>query len=96
VPHRIFVKGKPFPGLAMSRAIGDIIANSVGVSCIPEVKIMNIEDNFEHLLICSDGVWEFINCKTATNILCGTSPSNFLTSPPYFFILCFSSGSVGL
>lgn len=54
----------------MSRAIGDIIANSVGVSCIPEVKIMNIEDNFEHFLICSDGVWEFINCKTATNIIC--------------------------
>jgi len=37
ISHRVFVKGRAFPGLAMSRACGDLIANSVGVSCEPEV-----------------------------------------------------------
>ena len=31
-PHRVWVKGMPYPGLAMSRSIGDQVAASVGVS----------------------------------------------------------------
>lgn len=37
IPHRVFVRGRPFPGLAMSRSLGDFIAQMVGVSCEPEV-----------------------------------------------------------
>jgi len=64
IPHRVFVKGRAFPGLAMSRAIGDLIANSVGVSNEPEIAEFEIQPNYEYIIMCSDGVWEFINPKT--------------------------------
>ena len=31
-PFRVWVKGATYPGLAMSRSLGDLIAASVGVS----------------------------------------------------------------
>lgn len=34
-PNRVWVKNESFPGLAMSRSIGDHIASSVGVTCEP-------------------------------------------------------------
>ena len=59
--HRIFLPGKDYPGLAMSRAIGDIIAEQVGVISIPDVFASRVEPEDEFLLICSDGVWEFVS-----------------------------------
>lgn len=47
IPHRVFVKGRAFPGLAMSRACGDLIANSVGVSCEPDVAEFEINDTWD-------------------------------------------------
>jgi len=47
VPHRVFVKGRQFPGLAMSRACGDLIANSVGVSCDPDVAEFDIPSTWD-------------------------------------------------
>lgn len=59
--HRIFLPGKDYPGLAMSRAIGDIIAEQVGVISVPDVFAGRVEPEDEFLLICSDGVWEFVS-----------------------------------
>jgi len=64
IPHRVFVKGRAFPGLAMSRAMGDLIANSVGVSCEPDIAELEIDPSWDYLVLCSDGVWEFLNPKT--------------------------------
>jgi len=47
IPHRVFVRGKAFPGLAMSRALGDLIASSVGVSCEPEVTELDIVSTWD-------------------------------------------------
>jgi len=63
VPHRVFVKGGPAPGLAMSRAVGDCMAHSVGVSHVPGISRLQLEDHF--VLCCSDGVWEFIESEEA-------------------------------
>ncbi|CAK0857510.1 unnamed protein product [Prorocentrum cordatum] len=38
VPHRVFLRGKMYPGLAMTRAIGDTIGTSAGVSSTPTVR----------------------------------------------------------
>lgn len=65
IPHRVFFKGKHYPGIAMSRTMGDQLAQSIGVVCTPEVKIYDIEDNDEFVLVCSDGVWEFISNQEA-------------------------------
>ena len=50
IPHRVFVKGKKHPGIAMSRAFGDAIAQTIGVLCLPEVSAFEIEEDDEFLL----------------------------------------------
>lgn len=56
VPYRIFLKGREYPGLSTSRAIGDSIAQAAGVISIPEVVEMEISDDFKFIIMCSDGV----------------------------------------
>lgn len=63
VPHRVFVRGRPFPGLAMSRSIGDFIAQMVGVSCEPEIFCHKLTSNDLFIFVSSDGVWEFLETK---------------------------------
>ncbi|OMJ76547.1 hypothetical protein SteCoe_24085 [Stentor coeruleus] len=65
IPYRVFFKGKHYPGIAMSRTIGDQLAQTVGVTCIPDVSVFNIEENDEFIIACSDGVWEFISSQEA-------------------------------
>lgn len=60
---RVYVEGKLYPGLNMSRSIGDLLANSVGVSNIPEVKEYTIGEDDVFLIIWSDGIWEFMSNK---------------------------------
>lgn len=66
---RVFVKGKDYPGLAMSRSFGDVVAQGVGVTAEPEVKEYKIQENDEFLLICTDGVWEFLSNEQAVTIV---------------------------
>ena len=57
VTHRVFVRARPYPGLSMSRALGDTIAASVGVIAEPEVKQYSITQGYDSfVLLCSDGV----------------------------------------
>jgi serine/threonine protein phosphatase PrpC len=64
--YRVFAQKGMYPGLNMSRALGDIIAHKeAGLSADPEINNFNIstvrkEGTELLLLICSDGVWEFI------------------------------------
>jgi len=38
-PYRVWLKDYEIPGLAMSRSIGDFVAESVGVICDPGKKL---------------------------------------------------------
>ena len=67
VPYRVFVRGKQYPGIAMSRTVGDALAQRVGVVCIAEVNEFNLCPEDEFILICSDGVWEFISNQEAVD-----------------------------
>eukprot|EP00358_Blepharisma_japonicum_P003472 CAMPEP_0202949060 /NCGR_PEP_ID=MMETSP1395-20130829/14907_1 /ASSEMBLY_ACC=CAM_ASM_000871 /TAXON_ID=5961 /ORGANISM="Blepharisma japonicum, Strain Stock R1072" /LENGTH=372 /DNA_ID=CAMNT_0049651739 /DNA_START=38 /DNA_END=1153 /DNA_ORIENTATION=+ len=69
VPHRIFMKGKDYPGLSTSRALGDAIAQMVGVSPLPQYEDVPMQDNFEYIIMCSDGVWEFVKDQEAADII---------------------------
>nr|CEL66539.1 TPA: Probable protein phosphatase 2C 64 [Neospora caninum Liverpool] len=68
IPYRVFLKGRLYPGLAMSRALGDAIANHVGVSCEPDVSTVELDRSCLFVIIASDGVWEFISNQEAVNI----------------------------
>jgi len=68
--HRIYAKNGRYPGLNMSRCLGDLLGHAdAGVSCEPEVSVRPINPLDHILFICSDGVWEFINAQEAADIV---------------------------
>ena len=67
-PFRVWVYGEDYPGLAMSRSIGDMDAKKIGVIPNPQIVEYTIDYSTKYLLICSDGVWEFIDNEDAMTI----------------------------
>lgn len=64
--HRVFARGQMYPGLNMSRALGDTVAHrEAGLSGIPDVKQFEIPTDSLGITLCTDGVWEFINNEFA-------------------------------
>ena len=59
-PYRVFLPDQPIPGLSMSRSIGDVVAKRAGVICEPEVAVTELLEEDQYLVLCSDGVTEFI------------------------------------
>ena len=50
-PARVWLKTEQYPGLAMSRSIGDACAHSVGVSHIPEMKQFTMDEDDKFLIL---------------------------------------------
>lgn len=69
IPHRVFLAGKMYPGLAMTRSIGDTVGIAAGVTSMPEVRSVKVENDWRFILICSDGIWEFITSQEAVDII---------------------------
>ena len=68
-PYRIWKKGEVYPGIAMSRSVGDFIATSLGV--VPEAKFIEekIDQDCKFIVVASDGIWEFIDNKRVGEIV---------------------------
>lgn len=74
--HRVYTRDHEYPGLNMSRALGDILGQSdAGLSCEPSVSQHTLHPDDYVLLICSDGVWEFVSLSEALTIIRGYPPS---------------------
>ena len=67
-PYRVWVKGKDYPGLAMSRSIGDLKGKTIGVIPDPGIYEYDINKSTKYIIVCSDGVWEFLNNEIVMNI----------------------------
>lgn len=77
VPYRVFGPDpRKGPGLAMSRAMGDLMAHQCGVCCDPDISEFKIDSNLRFIMLCSDGVWEFLKNKTVGNIMFRGGPKN--------------------
>ena len=59
-PQRVWKIGQNYPGLAMSRSLGDFHAKECGVISYPQIVVKTLDKSSKYLVICSDGVWEFI------------------------------------
>jgi serine/threonine protein phosphatase PrpC len=68
-PFRVWKKGEVYPGIAMSRSIGDFIASTLGV--VPEPKFIEdtIDKDTKFIVAASDGVWEFLDNETVKDIV---------------------------
>merc|ERR1712060_543635 len=93
--YRVFAKEGMYPGLNMSRALGDIVAHKeAGLTAMPDVKRIDIGKEKEGtdkllLYVCTDGVWEFVNCKDVHGIVGKSleeSPSAWGDKGPSFLL----------
>jgi serine/threonine protein phosphatase PrpC len=68
--HRVYDKTGEAPGMNMSRCLGDLHAHrDCGVIAEPETKILEVGPDDSVLLLCSDGVWEFIEPDAAVSLV---------------------------
>ena len=68
-PFRVWKKGEVYPGIAMSRSIGDFIATTLGVIPLPKFIDENIDKDTKFIVVASDGVWEFLDNQKVANIV---------------------------
>jgi serine/threonine protein phosphatase PrpC len=76
--HRVFSKKGMYPGLNMSRALGDLLAHEeAGLSASPDCRQVDLgkTGDDKYLLICTDGVWEFIESEKSYAIMMGKQDS---------------------
>ena len=59
-PFRVWEKDKDYPGLAMSRSIGDLKGKSIGIISEPGILEYDLNEATKYIVIASDGVWEFL------------------------------------
>eukprot|EP01071_Lankesteria_metandrocarpae_P006326 Lankesteria_metandrocarpae@DN4318_c0_g1_i1.p1 len=67
IPYRVFVKNRMYPGLAMSRAIGDSVGSAVGVISDPDLLVVDLTGEDDFIVIATDGVWEFVSSQEAVD-----------------------------
>merc|ERR1711997_240798 len=66
-------KGRQVPGLNSSRSLGDLLGNSsAGISSEPALREIQLDKDDEVLVLCSDGIWEFISEQEVCEIVCNS------------------------
>ena len=70
-PFRIWMKGCDYPGIAMSRSIGDKIAHNIGVINEPEILSFYLDESSKYFILGSDGVWQHLNNNDIIDIIFG-------------------------
>ena len=76
---RVFVKGADYPGLCMSRSLGDQSVKEHGVTAEPDIHELSIQHGKNFVVLASDGVWEFISSKLVVSSLSKKLTSEGLT-----------------
>ena len=67
-PYRVFAPGKDYPGLAMSRSIGDLDGKNLGIIAEPGIREFPVSKTTKFFILCSDGVWEFLDNELVKNV----------------------------
>ena len=67
-PYRVWAKDGNYPGLAMSRSIGDLKGKNIGVIPDPSILEYDLCTKTKYIVACSDGVWEFLNNENVRDI----------------------------
>ena len=66
---KIYVRARMYPGLSISRSLGDLLAHHIGVTSEPEVAIRDIEQGDKFLTIATDGVWSHLGAEDVGEIV---------------------------
>lgn len=77
-PPRVWVLNQTYPGLAMSRSLGDVLAKKAGVIAEPEISSFTYDpDNNQFqrgmvpkwIVLASDGVWDVMSNEHVAQFL---------------------------
>jgi len=68
-PERVWLADRRLPGLALSRAFGDGVAKSVGVTSTPDVSHLRLTPADAFLILASDGVWDWVPSSEAVRFV---------------------------
>ena len=60
-PPRVWISNLDYPGIAMSRSLGDSVAGSIGVISVPDITETEIRPQDKFIIMGSDGLFEFIS-----------------------------------
>ena len=67
-PFRVWAGKQNYPGIAMSRSFGDLKGKKCGLISEPEIIEYKLDEKCKYMVICSDGVWEFLSNEDVMNI----------------------------
>ena len=71
-PLRIWFQDKKYPGLTITRSLGDFEAEPLGILTIPDIKEFDIDkENAKIVVIATNGVWEFLTNDKIMDIVLG-------------------------
>lgn len=68
-PLRIFKGSLPYPGLVVSRSLGDEVARRLGVISKPDINIIEIDDKLKFCVLATDGVWDGLTNEEVVEIV---------------------------
>ena len=68
-PYRVWCKGKDYPGIAMSRSLGDAVGKTIGVCYEPEIMLRNIHRDNMYIVVASDGLWDVLSNQQVEEIV---------------------------
>ncbi|GAB0489597.1 hypothetical protein MMPV_000821 [Pyropia vietnamensis] len=68
-PERVWLSDRRVPGLALSRAFGDGVAKSVGVTAEPDVTHLRLTPADAFVILASDGVWDWVPSSEAVRFV---------------------------
>lgn len=67
--YRVFKKNENYPGLAVSRSMGDSDAKDAGVISEPEIEKRTIDKSLLFAVLASDGLWDYLSNEEVMNII---------------------------
>ena len=67
-PFRVWCKGYDYPGIAISRSLGDKIAELIGVISEPDILNFDLDDNCKYIIMGSDGLFDYLTNNDFLNI----------------------------
>lgn len=66
---RVWEQNEEYPGIAMSRSIGDFVAKKIGVTYKPDITVRTIDPTYRYIVLASDGIWDFLSNEKVMEIV---------------------------
>ena len=67
--QKIYVRARMYPGLSISRSLGDLLAHHIGVTSRPDVIVQDIHSSDKFMAIASEGVWSHLESDELGEII---------------------------